>query len=431
MKSLIQNKNTFRTLLVFALPVILSYLLTQTYNLADVIIAGKAIGDDALSATGVTSTFIQFLSSIFWGYGVAVATISGEQFGANEKEKLISTIKTVTFFISIVMTVLCACCAIFAEPILTLLKVDSAIFESAKQYFQIFMIGLFFQSISYQFTCILQSLGISKFPLIATFISGALNVGLNLIFVKVLNWGVNGLAWATVISSFISLVLHLIRIGMIVKELGGNFKFHISGSLLKKTTLLAIPCILQQCSLYLSSVIVQPFINGLGKDYSAAFSIAMNVGLIFNATFHSVSRVIAAYSSQSKGAKQYKNYSKGILIGIALQVIFTAPLCIATAIWPNQIFSIFLNGKNPNILVYATQYVVLCVPFIIFCAYGNLMHSFFKAVESVKTILITTTVYTIARITFTYTIPNDDKLLSVYLGLSLAWVVESIVLAIF
>lgn len=422
--------NTFKVLLIFSIPLILSGLLSQTYNLFDLMIAGKFVGDDALSAIGCSTTFIQFVSSLFWGFGVAAATITGELYGEKNYLRIVTIIKTIMALNSIVMLIVCAFSIIFAKQILVILKVDQIVFDDALTYFIIYFIALFIQSIYYQIVCVLQSLGNSRYPMLMTFGTSIVNIGLNLLFVLVFKLGVFGLALATLASSLIGFILGGIKILKTIKELGGNYKFEFDNIELKKFLVIAIPCVLQQSALYLSSVVVQPVINGLGKDVSAGYSVAMNLNLLINAVYHSVSRSVATYTSQSKGAKFYKNFSKGIHIGIILQIIFCAPIVSLIAIFPNEISSIFLNTKDSACLPYAVQFVPLCLPFIIFVAYGNLMHSFYKSIEAVKTVLFSTSIFTIARILLTYYIPNNSYIFSVYLGLSLAWVIEAIVLTI-
>lgn len=429
MKELTKGK-PFKTILIFAIPLILANILSQTYNLVDLIIAGKVIGEDALSATGCSSTFIQFISSIFWGFGVALSTIVGIYFGQKNQKKIVLAIKTSLIFITIVMFFICLFCFLFSKQILILLGVDKQIFTDSNSYFKLFMIALFFQSLTYQMTCILQSIGNSKYPLLLTAISGLSNLILNILFVIVIPFGVKGLAYATIISSLIAFIFLTTKIRKTIFEFNGKFNFEFSKEILFEILHLAFPCILQQCSLYISSVVVQPLINKMGKTVSAGFSIAMNINLLFNAIYHGISRAVATYTSQSKGAKLYKNYSKGIKIGIIQQIILVTPLLILCFIFPDFIVSIFLKNNDKSCIEYAKQYIYVCLPFVFFVAYGNLMHSFYKSVEATKSVLLSTTIFSISRIILSYVIPNKDLIFSIYLALSLAWVIESIVLTI-
>lgn len=311
---------------------------------------------------------------------------------------------------------------------MVLLKVDPLIYDSSKSYFQIYMIALFFQSFNYSINCILQGLGNSKYPMITTLISGLGNLLLNLLFVIVFKMGVNGLAIATIISTAIATFLGFIKIFKNIKELGGMLKFEFDVSSLKKVSILAIPCIMQQCSLYLSSIVVQPMVNDMGKAISAGYSIAMNVSVFINAFFHSISRSLAAYCSQSVGSKKYDNLAKGIKVGILQQIIFVTPLFLICIIWPNAIYSIFLKNNDPSVLPYAVQFSYVCLPFIYFCSYGNLMHSFYKSVKAVNVVLVETVIFSAVRIGLTYLLPKGDLLFSVYLAYGIAWVIEAIIL---
>lgn len=422
--------NAFKKLLLFAIPLVISGILSQTYNLIDLIVAGKYIGSDSLSAIGCTSTFIQFLSSLFWGMGVASATVCGELYGEGKYEKIVRMVKTVILTVTGLMVFLTLFCVLFSDPILRLLKTDPLIFEDARRYFRIYMVALLFQSVTYQITSIQQSLGNSRFPMVVTTVSSLINLLLNLLFVIALKSGTQGLAWASVISGFIGLLMAIWKTVSNIKELGGKNGFDFSAVDLRKLLKIALPCILQQCSLYLSSVIVQPLVNGMGKDVSAGYSVAMNINLLLNAVYHSISRAVASYASQSKGAGLYKNFGKGIVIGIVQQMMLTVPFAVVLFLFPDAICGLFVREGETTCLPYATEFVRLCLPFLFFVAFGNLLHSFYKSVEAVKSVLFSTVYFTIARIGFTYLLPQGERLFSVYLGLSLAWVSEAIVLTV-
>jgi len=142
---------------------------------------------------------------------VALSTYTGELYGEGNYEKVVKCIKTGIMFISVIMFVICGVCIIIAPQIMEWLKVDPLIFDSATSYFRIFMLSLLIQSINYQITAYLHSLGNTKFPMAMTLVSGIGNVLLNLLFVlPPLNLGVNGLALATIASNFISLVMCVI-----------------------------------------------------------------------------------------------------------------------------------------------------------------------------------------------------------------------------
>lgn len=427
MKDLTSGK-TFSVLLTFAIPMMIAGIISQSYNLIDLVVAGKFIGSDALSASGCSSTFIQFLSSLFWGFGVAVATVVGELYGEGKNLRIVTVLKTVLIFITAAMLILSGLCFLLAPQIMLLLKVDPDIFISATSYFRIYMCALFVQALSYQITCALQSLGNSRFPMLMTITSGTGNLLLNLLFVIVFHMGVEGLAYATLLSCLISMIMGIVKTIQTIYELGGDLHFEFSFKEFRSILRLAIPCILQQCSLYLASVIVQPIINAMGKAVSAGYSVAMNLNLLFNAIYHSISRSVASYTSQSKGKKLHSNYTKGILIGILQQILLVTPLFIVCEIFPEEIFSVFIQEGDTACLPYAVQYVRLCLPFVFFTALGNLMHSFYKSVESVKTVLFSTIVFTISRVALTYLLPPGEFLFAVYLSLSLAWVIEAAVL---
>lgn len=429
--NLSKENKVFKALFLFAIPLIISNVLAQSYNIIDLIVAGRVLGTDALSATGSTSTFIQFVSSFFWGFGVAMSTVIGELYGKGDKKGAVKAIKTGVMFIAGLFFLVSLFCFIFAPQILTWLKVDPEIFDSALLYFRVYIISLFLQALGYQVTSILHGVGNSKFPMVMTSIAGVTNVAFNLIFIIPCHMGVEGLAYATIISSGISFVLGIIYVFKIIKDFGEDLKPEFDLSIFKFLGRLAIPCIIQQTALYFSSIMVQPKINGMGKAYSAGYSVAMNYNLILNAVYHALSRSTSTYTSQCKGSGKHDKYTHGILCGCAIQAILITPLAILTMIFPNQIFSIFLKNNDSSCLPYATSFAYCCLPFIYFICYGNLMHSFYKSVEATKTVVFTTAMFTVARIGFTYLLPDMGNLVNIYLALAFSWVVEAILLFAF
>ena len=429
MKDLTQGK-PFKSILLFGLPLLISGIIAQTYNLIDLLIAGRYLGSVGLSAVGSTSTFISFLSSYFWGFGVAVSTVIGKYFGAKDNERVVKAAKNILFFVSLTMVVVCALCFLLADPIFRLLNIQSDIYEDAMVYFRIYIFSLFAQAVAYQLTSVLHAIGDSKIPLLATTVSGIANVGLNLLFVGVFDWKVAGLAYATLASSIAGALISLIAVIRYIFKMGYNLKWQFSWDSIQPIITIAIPCVIQQCALYLSGVAVQPMVNGISKEAVAGYSVAMSINTFINAAYHSYSRAVASYASQSLGSKKYNNFNKGVLIGFSQQAMIFLPMMAVCLIFPVPIISLFLKNNSTDCIPYALNYMWFALPFVPFCAYGNLMHSFYKAVGAVKSVLVSTTVFTLARIAFTYLVPPGDNLMTIYLGLSFAWIVETIVLLV-
>ena len=206
MKDLTQG-NEGKLIFYFALPMLIGNIFQQLYNTVDSIIVGNTLGKEALAAVGASFPIIFLLVSLIMGIAMGSTILIAQFFGAGKLDEVKKTIDTTYIFIF--FSALAATIIGFATsgPILKLLRTPDEVFPMAKTYLDIIFAGIIvmfgFNSIS----AILRGLGDSKTPLYFLIISTLVNIGLDLLFIKVFNWGVAGAAWATVIAQGVSFLL--------------------------------------------------------------------------------------------------------------------------------------------------------------------------------------------------------------------------------
>ena len=175
MKKLYEG-NISRNFFVFALPLIITSLLSQAYNIVNTIIAGCLLGDSSISAIGSTAPFISFISSLFWGYGTGVSIYVAMLFGQNDYKKMVNVIK-VNFLISSVVAMLISLfCIVFHNMIFDFLNIEQALRRDAFLYFGIYISGLFIFNLSKCSLYITHSLGLTILPLISSIITGIISL---------------------------------------------------------------------------------------------------------------------------------------------------------------------------------------------------------------------------------------------------------------
>ena len=203
--------NMRKKYLLFAIPLILSGLLSQSYNFINSMMIGKFIGSAAFAATAVTADLIEFVNSIFFGYLVGVGIYISVLFGKNEYEKMLNAIK-VNFLISGVFAVIISfVCNVFCEQIFDVLNVNDEIYKDAQIYFKTYALGYLVFQFNWGFTYISNGMGLTKIPLVISVITGVINVGLNYLFLAVLDKGIGYSALSTVISSGITTLVISVR----------------------------------------------------------------------------------------------------------------------------------------------------------------------------------------------------------------------------
>ena len=193
-----------KTMLAFALPMILGNLLQQTYNVADTLIVGRFLGPDALAAVGSSYTLMSFLTSILLGLCMGSGAAFSIAFGEKNEEKLKNSMYVSFMLIGAVAIVLNVAVFIFLEPIMDLLQVPTEVYPMMREYLWIIFFGILATFLYNYFASFLRSLGNSVVPLAFLAVSAVLNIFLDLVFVLSVNMGVGGAALATVISQYIS-----------------------------------------------------------------------------------------------------------------------------------------------------------------------------------------------------------------------------------
>ena len=191
-----------RSLLLFALPMMAGSLLQQLYNVADTLIVGRALGRDALAAVGSAFTLMTFLTSVFLGLAMGAGALFSIYLGRKDMASLHRAAALALCLIGGVTAAVTALVYVLLDPILRFLQVPDSLYGDMAGYLRIIFVGLAATFLHNFFACLLRSAGNSAAPL--WFLGGAalLNVGLDLLFVLVLRWGVSGAAAATVIAQY-------------------------------------------------------------------------------------------------------------------------------------------------------------------------------------------------------------------------------------
>ena len=270
-----------RVLRRFCLPLFGSIIFQQLYNIADSLVAGKFIGENALAAVGnsyeITLIFIAFAFGCNMGCSVTVSQL----FGAGKYGRLKTAVSTTCIFSAAVCAVLMILGIFFGGAALRMIHTPDEIFSDSKLYLDIYVLGLpfvFFYNIA---TGIFSALGDSKTPFCFLAASSTSNIAVDILFVKVFDMGVAGVAWATFICQGISCIL---AVAAVIKRLRGipsEGKPEIfSADVLKRIVSIAVPTILQQSFISVGNIMIQSVINSFGTYVMAGYSAAVKLNLV-------------------------------------------------------------------------------------------------------------------------------------------------------
>lgn len=436
MKKLTEG-NIWKNFILFAIPLVLSGLLSQAYNLIDTMIAGHYLGEAGLAAVGATSSAITFVSSLFWGYMVGFGMYVARLFGEGAYGSIRRGVWMHFAFCSVIALLFTLVALVFADPFLHLLKVEDAIFAEAKRYFVIYMLGFALILLNTNATFLLGSLGDSSFPFWMSIVSAVLNVGGNILSITVLDWGVAGIAAATVFSATVVSVFYIFRFLSIFRSLlpeGSDEKWDLTETRLALPY--SLPPILQQGTMYVAGLLLSPMINSLGSAAIASYVVSMQILTFVNATYQNASRTVSNYAAQCIGslcpnAEKRQRLSLGVRVGAVQSMAFTVIPVLLCLIFPQFVASIFFaEGTVGESISLSVTFERVFLPFVLFNVINNLIHSFLRAVRSMKLLVTTTVLSSAVRILVSFPLTASYGLNGFWTGMVIAWAAEAIFLLI-
>lgn len=305
--------NEGKLILKFAIPMLLGNVFQQLYNVVDSIVVGKFIGKDALAAVGTSGPVIFLLISFMIGITMGFTIVISQYFGAKDIEKVQKAINTMYIFLFFVSLVMSVVGILLSGYIFRLINLDPSIIPQAQIFLNIFFAGLVFLFGYNGTSAILRGLGDSKTPLYFLVGSVVINIGLDLLFVPVLHWGVAGVAYATVISealAFIVQILYLNKYHKVVKFSFRNLKFDYP--IFLQSIKIGLPTGFQQTFVAIGMVALYWVVNRFGIDANAAYSVAGRIDNFAAMPAMSFAIALSTFVGQNMGANKPERVKTGL-----------------------------------------------------------------------------------------------------------------------
>lgn len=342
----------------FCMPLFGSIIFQQLYNIADSLVAGKFIGENALAAVGnsyeITLIFIAFAFGCNMGCSVVVSKL----FGARNYKEMKTAVYTACIFSGFVCVLLMLIGITGSGMLLRLIRTPEEVFADSKLYLDIYAWGLpfvFFYNIA---TGIFSALGDSKTPFYFLAISSMSNIAVDIWFVKAFHMGVAGVAWATFLCQGISCILAMIVVFKRLAKIEEKEKAPLFDlQLLKQIVMIAIPSTLQQSFISIGNIMIQSIINGFGAPVMAGYSAAVKLNNLVITSFTTLGNGISNYTAQNLGAMKLERIKQGFGVGIKLVWMLSLPLFLLYFFSGNIVLKLFMD--NPTELAMHTGIIYL------------------------------------------------------------------------
>lgn len=343
--------SSFRLIMAFYWPLLLTSMLQQFYNFADTWIVGKGLGDNALAAVGNMGSLFFLIVGFSFGLANGFGVLIAQSFGAKDEEALKHRFAGVIQLGILLAVVLSALSVLFLPSALRLMRTDALIFGDSLKYGYIVFGGLS-AGICYNISAsILRALGDSRTPLKAIIVSSVLNLFLDSMFILVLHTGVEGAAIATLFSQVVSSIICIRRLTKIqvLKIDRSYFKNErkIYADLLRN----GLPMAFMNSITAVGCMVVQYFVNGFGVVYTAAYAACSKYLNLFMNPASTAGSAMSAYTSQNYGAGEHKRIRQGLAVCAGISAVSYLALGSLMVFIPEQLAGILLSGRDQIALV--------------------------------------------------------------------------------
>lgn len=363
MKDLTNGKEG-KQILNFAFPMLLGNIFQQLYNVVDSVIVGNFLGKNALAAVGASSPIIFALIALIIGLSIGFTVIVSQYFGAGDNERVKRTIDTMNIFLFFSSILLSVAGIMFSEKILRLINIPDDIIPLSKTYLNIFLSGLIFFFGFNGVSAVLRGLGDSKTPLYFLILSTVLNIVLDLLFILVMGWGIEGAAYATVISqgfSFIVSVFYLNNTHKLIRISFVNLKF--DRYIFRKSLTIGLPSGLQITFVSLGMIALMGIVSTYGTDVIAAYSVAIKIDSFAHLPSMNFSAALSSFVGQNIGAGKSDRVKKGYEATLRMNAIITIIITALILIFPGWLMKAFT--PDTDVISIGKEYLYIVGPFYI------------------------------------------------------------------
>lgn len=406
----------------FSIPLFISVVFQQMYNISDSVIAGKFAGENALAAIGASFPITMIFMSIAVGSNIGCSVVISQLFGAkklNDMKSAISTTIISCVGLSVILTIL----GLWqTQSLMRLINTPPNIFADGALYLKIYIGGFLFIYLYNICTGVFASLGDSKTPLYFLIGSSLTNIVLAYLFVAKFHWGVAGTGWATFIAQGMACVLCFLSLLHRVKTIQTEGSLVLfSGDMLKRVCYVAIPSILQQSFISVGNILVQVLINGYGSSVIAGYSAAIKLNTFAITSFTTLANGLSSFTAQNIGAGKIERIQKGFRAGIIQSAMVAVPFVIAYTIFGSSMIQLFMNQDSAVALNIGIVFLKIISPFYFVILIKLMADGVLRGSGAMKQFMISTFSDLILRVILAFVLSAQMGTNGIWLSWPIGW----------
>ena len=347
-----------KSMLLFAIPMILGDLLQQCYNIADTLIVGQFLGRDALAAVGSAFTLMTFLTSIILGLCMGSGALFSMRFGQRDEKALRENLCASFFFIAFVTVLLNVLAFVCLDGLRTFLRVPAEVWGDMREYLFVIFMGIPAVFLYNYFASFLRAIGNSIIPLIFLAVSAVLNIALDLWFVIGLHRGVAGAAEATVIAQYLSGVGIAGYTLMRFSQVRSIWKFRcLRKERIREIVSFSTLTCVQQSVMNLGILMVQGLVNSFGAVVMAAFAAAVKIDAFAYMPVQDFGNAFSTFIAQNYGVKERARIRAGLKSAVCISMAFCIVISILVCVFARPLMAIFVDTGETDIIQEGVRYL--------------------------------------------------------------------------
>ncbi len=416
----------------FSIPMFISVIFQQLYNIADSVIAGKFAGEDALAAVGASYPITMIFMAIAVGSNIGCSVVISSLFGAKKYKEMktaVSTTLLTAFLLSAVLTVLGLA---GTRALMAMIRTPENIFNAGALYLGIYIGGFVFLFLYNVATGIFSALGDSKTPLYFLMASSIGNILLDYLFVAKYGWGVAGVAWATFIAQGIAGVLALLTMARRLSGLKTEGKAPLfSWQMLRRISLIAVPSIFQQSFISIGNIFIQGLVNSFGSSVIAGYSAAIKLNTFAITSFTTLGNGISNFTAQNMGAGKKERVREGFRAGIRMAMLTVVPFFAAFFLAGETMIRLFMKEGSTVALETGILFLRVISPFYFVVATKLMADGVLRGAGFMKQFMAATFVDLILRVILAFCLAGRFGSLGIWMSWPIGWIVAAVLSIVF
>lgn len=420
MKDLTTGKES-KLILQFATPMLLGNVFQQMYNIVDRIVIGNYIGKEGLAAVGASFPIIFALISMVIGFAMGATIMIAQFFGAKQMEKVRNTIDTlyiVMFFASLFFSFVGIA---FADDIFRFTDLPADVLPDAVLYMRVYISGLVFFFGFNGTAAILRGLGDSKTPLYFLILSTLVNIGLDLLFVVVFEWGIAGVAIATIIAqggAFLTAIWYLNRTHDVVNLSIRKLKFDYG--IFKQSLRIGLPSGFQQTFVALGLIAIFWIVNQFGTNVVSAFAIVMTIDSFAAMPAMNFGAALSTFVGQNIGANKTERVRSGLIATFKMTSIIAVSTSVIAIFFSEPLIGLFTSDEA--VISIGKKYLYIVSSFYIIFSTMFVLNGIMRgAGDTIIPMFATLIALLIVRVPLSYFLSLDMGEVGIWWAIPIGW----------